>query len=123
MKFLIGISLILLAFIAIILLVMFSFIIRFLLKVRKHMRGDFTDEEVERFSKKYHQQTNNYQFSKDYFKRREDPVDNNAESRRRTTQATAEGVTVTIIDDRQPDVAQRKIFDKDEGEYVDFKEY
>ena len=38
---------------------------------------------------------------------------------RRTTH-TADGVT--IIDDRTPDVANKKIFEKNEGEYVDYVE-
>lgn len=38
----------------------------------------------------------------------------------RRTMHTADGVT--IIDDRNPDVANKKIFEKNEDEYVDYVE-
>ena len=45
---------------------------------------------------------------------------NQSASRRSRTMHTSDGVT--IYDGRDPDVAQRKIFSEDEGEYVDFTE-
>ena len=54
MKLLIGIPIIMLAVLAVVLLAVLFFVLRMVLKVRKYMRGDFTDEEVERLSKKYH---------------------------------------------------------------------
>ena len=41
-------------------------------------------------------------------------------ARGRTTHRTSDGVT--IIDDRSPSDANKKIFAPDEGEYVDYKE-
>lgn len=43
-----------------------------------------------------------------------------ARSNGRTTYSPSDGVTV--VDCRDPDVAARKIFSPDEGEYVDFRE-
>jgi len=123
MKFLIGIPLIFLAIAVIAFLVVFQFILRFWLKIRKHMRGEFTDEEVERLSKKYHKQGSYHNnFSRDYFKRRDDSNTNSYRSSTTQSRTTHSDAGVTIIDDRDPDVASRKIFNKNEGEYVDFKE-
>lgn len=123
MKFLIGIPLIILAIGAITALVVLLFVFRFLRTIHKNLRGNFTDEEVERLSKKYRREQSTYNFDKDYFKRSEhsraDGSEPETERMGRTTQ-TASGVT--IIDDRDRNKAERKIFTKDEGEYVEYTE-
>lgn len=125
MKLLIGIPIIMLAVLAVVLLAVLFFVLRMVLKVRKYMRGDFTDEEVERLSKKYHRD-GGYHFERDYFKRSErnyaqgnSAGNGTAQQQQRATQ-TAEGVT--IIDGRNSAQSSRKIFGDDEGEYVEFEE-
>ncbi|MBR4897407.1 MAG: DUF4834 family protein [Prevotella sp.] len=125
MKLLIGIPIIILALAAAVVMVVFYMMLRVWLRVRKYMRGDFTDEEVERLSKKYHRQENKHNFSQDYFKRSESRSRSSQQQtgndfRQYRTTRTSEGVT--IIDDRDPNQATRKIFDDGEGEYVDFQE-
>lgn len=125
MKFLIGIPIIILALVAAVVMVVFYMMLLVWLRVRKYMRGDFTDEEVERLSKKYHRQENKHHFSQDYFKRSESNTRSSQQQtgndfRQYRTTRTSEGVT--IIDDRDPNQATRKIFDDSEGEYVDFQE-
>jgi len=65
-------------------------------------------------------------FNKDYFKSADDAKEKKTaetpnDSARRTT-TSSDGVT--IIDDRQPakDTQKKKIFEGDEGEYVEFEE-
>jgi len=89
------------------------------------------DEYFKRTStKNYRKEEKGPQFDKDYFKGTEGkPTDSDRQrqeqqqrqetDRRRTTQA-ADGVT--IIDDRNAQKADRKIFDDSEGEYVEFEE-
>ena len=125
MKFLIGIPIIILALAAVVAMVVFYMMLRVWLKVRKYMKGDFTDEEVERLSKKYYKQENRHNFSKNYFKRSESSTRSSQQQtgndfRQYRTTRTSEGVT--IIDDRDPNQAKRKIFNEGEGEYVDFQE-
>ena len=53
MHFIIGIIVFLFALVAVVLLVVFSYVIRGWRLFRRTMRGDYTDEEVERMSNKY----------------------------------------------------------------------
>lgn len=124
MNFLIGIPLMLLAMLAAILLTVFVIALRFFLKMRKYMRGDFTDEEVERFSKKYHRDSDTFKFDRDYFKRSTGNAQSGSGQRDNSAQrgSAQRDSGVIIIDDRDPRVATRKIFTEGEGEYVDFKE-
>ena len=125
MKLLIGIPVFLLAIVAAVVLVVLLLALRMALRLRKYMRGDYSDEEVERLSKKYRNDADRNPFANDYFKRREQNYAPGAQyeqaetAHQRTTQ-TAEGFT--IIDDRQPDRSSRRIFTEDEGEYVEFTE-
>ncbi|MBR1484234.1 MAG: DUF4834 family protein [Prevotella sp.] len=125
MKLLIGIPVFLLAIAAAVVLVVLLLALRMALRLRKYMRGDYSDEEVERLSKKYRNDADHNPFASDYFKRREQNYAPGAQyeqaepAHQRTTQ-TAEGFT--IIDDRQPDRSSRRIFTEDEGEYVEFTE-
>ena len=124
MKLFIGIPLFLLAIVVGALLVVALFGLRLALKLRKYMRGDYSDEEVERLSKKFHRDNNDGKFAGDYFKRSERSYSRNGyqqerQSQQRTTH-TADGVT--IVDNRHGERTQRKIFTEDEGEYVDFQE-
>jgi hypothetical protein len=133
MKILLGIPIFILALAALFFMTMCFYAYRIYRKLTRGLRGEYTDEEVERFSNKYYRQKNTHHFSSDYFKsagsshstagqRSEEwnfgQSEQSANDRQRTT--TSSGVT--IIDDRDPNVASRKIFDNDEGEYVDFKE-
>ena len=103
-------------------------------KVRKRMRAirqaleeNMSDDAFQRKADKYYYRKHRGEgpvFDEEYFKG--DPnrtarsqQENQRSSTRRTTQ-TAFGVTV--IDDRTPDEANKKIFEKDEGEYVDYVE-
>ena len=100
-------------------------------KVRKRMRAmrdamqDMNDEAFQRMADKYYYKKKSGQgkvFDEEYFKgdpnrtARHQQESAQQQHTRRTTQ-TANGVT--IIDDRGP---KKKIFDKNEGEYVDYVE-
>lgn len=89
------------------------------------------DDAFQRMSNKNYyrdHQEEGPQFESDYFKgegtgpagSRQKKGSSEQATRQRRTTRTSQGFT--IIDDRDPGVADRKIFTHDEGEYVDFKE-
>lgn len=57
--------------------------------------------------------------TKNFFRQADDAMNSQRNTTQRTS-TTPDGET--IIDQRDPETANRKIFDKDEGEYVKFKE-
>lgn len=87
------------------------------------------EEEYFRRTSQKHYRKEEYRpadFDKDYFKSVDDSQEKKTaetpnDSARRTT-TSSDGVT--IIDDRQPakDTQKKKIFEGDEGEYVEFEE-
>ena len=90
---------------------------------RRAVSGDgMSDKEFQRMSNKYYRgnSVNGQQFDDDYFKGSSNASDGQQQQQQRRTTRTASGVT--IFDNRDPNVAERKIFNHDEGEYVDFKE-
>lgn len=98
-------------------------------EIRDAMKEQMNDEAFQRMANKYYDRDHSNdgpQFSDDYFKgegtgapKEKQQQQQQQQTTRRTTH-TAGGVT--IIDDRDPNRADRKIFNHDEGEYVDFKE-
>ncbi|MCR5679456.1 MAG: DUF4834 family protein [Prevotella sp.] len=99
--------------------------------VRKGMRffrrmasgENLSDEEFQRRANKYYRKNNGQQFDDDYFQSTGYSEGNDSadyRNRQRRTTQTAGGVT--IIDDRDPNQAKKKIFAHDEGDYVDFTE-
>ena len=62
--------------------------------------------------------------TKNFFRQADDAMNSQRNTtQRNTTQRTSTTPDgETIIDQRDPETANRKIFDKDEGEYVKFKE-
>ncbi len=95
--------------------------------LREAMRNDATDDDFQRKADKYYYKKHQSQgpaFDEEYFKG--DPTGaksrkkDGASTHQRRTTTTANGVT--IIDDRDPSTANKKIFAQDEGEYVDFTE-
>jgi len=106
--------------IAICVLILAHYIHRGINFFRKAARGEVDDEEFQRMANKYYRKQDDGQpsFDKDYFKGRSRGSQQNGPTHR--TMRTAQGVT--IIDQRDPNVADRKIFEHDEGEYVDFRE-
>ena len=98
--------------------------------VRKSVRffkrmttGNLTDEEFQRMTDKYYssKKKDEVHFDDDYFKGKgwQRKSGGCSQSTRRTTR-TDDGVT--IVDNRDPNAANKKIFAQDEGEYVDFTE-
>ena len=95
--------------------------------IREAMRNSMDDDAFQRMADKHYYRKHRDQgpvFDEEYFKGDPNRTARHQQERqqqhtRRTTQ-TSRGVT--IIDDRSPDVANKKIFDKDEGEYVDYVE-
>jgi len=103
-------------------------------KVRKRMRAirdtmdNMQDEAFQRMADKYYYKKNPEQgptFDEEYFKG--DPnrtarhqQENKQHQQTRRTTHTAGGVT--IIDDRTPDKVNKKIFEKNEDDYVDYVE-
>jgi len=96
------------------------------INLRDAMRDSMDDETFRRMADKNYNRNHGDDippFEDDYFKgnpngSKKQQQQSNTHTRRTTR--TANGVT--IIDDRDPSVANKKIFAKDEGEYVDFKE-
>lgn len=126
----------LLAFAVVLVLISFLFLRRFYLRIRQHLTGDFDDETFKKMADKHYRDFSGpgQQFSKDYFKGsgtqqnqngtaqqkwRQQREQQKAQQEQRRTTHTNDGVT--IIDERSTD-ERRKIFTKDEGEYVDFTE-
>lgn len=97
---------------------------------RDRMEQNINDDAYQRMANKNYYRDHRGEkpkFDSDYFKgegtgpagSKQKKNSRQTTSQRRTTH-TAQGVT--IIDNRDPDVADRKIFTHDEGEYVDFRE-
>lgn len=100
------------------------------IRFRQHLTGDYDEETFKRMADKHYREKNdNYGFDKDYFKGSGNfwkgtsagprPKDTRQS---RTTVVNHDGEDVTIIDDRSQGERKKKIFTKDEGEYVDFTE-
>lgn len=104
--------------VGIIVLIFLSTIIRAVLKIKRMIRPEHTDNDA--FS------------DADYFKSTHKGAHNSAYGRTaqqygRSHQHNTSGQThvdsnEVLYDDRDPNVAKRKIFTEDEGEYVDFEE-
>lgn len=120
-----------LALIGFFFLIITGFLAVIVWKVRKRIHDmrdamqDANDEAFQRMADKYYykkQQGQGPVFDEDYFKgdpnrtARHQQEQQHQQHTRRTTQ-TADGFT--IIDDRNP---KKKIFEKNEGEYVDYVE-
>lgn len=129
MKFFVFIFLALLAFATIGLLVMFYVVGKGIRFFRRFSTGDMSDEEFQRMANKYYRRADDskHHFGDDYFKGSgrkqsgsgEQPYAD-GQQQQRPRRASADGVT--IEDHRNPDRANKKIFARDEGEYVDFTE-
>ena len=91
-------------------------------------RGDIDEEEFKRMTDKYYsnKKGDDTHFDEDYFKGKgwqrntSTGQDRNSSSGSHRRTRTADGVT--IIDQRNPNDAEKKIFAHDEGEYVDYVE-
>lgn len=116
-----GIFFALLVAFTIAILVVFYFLRKGFRFLRRMASGEMTDEEFERLSKKNYRKKDGPSFDKDYFKGFgwQQSQQKRQSTQKRTTK-TADGVT--IVDQRDPDKANKKIFAHDEGEYVDFTE-
>ncbi len=64
----------------------------------------------------------NFQHQMGGFGSREQAGHYGDDTSRQTNRTQANGCNEIITDERSPEEANRKIFSKDEGEYVDFKE-
>lgn len=130
MKFFGAVILFLIAFVAVLLLFALAFVRQLFIRIRQHITGDYDDETVRRMSDKYYRgEGEGPQFDKNYFKgggTTKGSGTNSYKRKRSQQQSQAQTTTtsegVTIIDQRQQHVANRKIFNNDEGEYVDFVE-
>lgn len=130
MYILIGFIVLVLAVVAIVTLLVLHYMHQGLALFHKMFSGDFTDEEVERLSQKNYRPRDEQRFGDDYFKRSAGPAGGQSwqqeqsgrqEQRRTKTAATTTPEGVTVIDERNAG-RNRKIFQDNEGEYVDFSE-
>lgn len=117
---------VLLVLVTIGMIVVFYYVHKGIRYFRRFSTGDMNDEEFQRMANKYYrkQDANGSRFDDDYFKgsgwqkkQSEEQKQEKSQSRRQTTSGG-----VTIEDRRDPNRANKKIFARDEGEYVDFKE-
>lgn len=132
MKFFGVVIIFLIAFFAVILLIMLYFIRKLIVRFRQHLTGDYDEETFKRMADKHYRgDGSGPKFEKDYFKgtgtsrngcgytkQQRQEYQHNQQQPHTTT--TDDGVT--IIDNRQSNKADRKIFTQDEGEYVEFTE-
>ena len=96
--------------------------------IREAMENSMQDDAFQRMSDKNYYRKHRDQgpvFDEEYFKGDPNRTTRNQQEKKqqqqtRRTTRTASGVT--IIDDRTPDVANKKIFEKNEDEYVDYVE-
>jgi len=91
--------------------------------IRDAMQDTMNDEAFQRMADKnyYRKKRDNVEFDEDYFKGNPGNYGGQRKKQSKHTRRTYTASGVTIIDDRGPQ-AEQKIFAKDEGEYVDFKE-
>ena len=125
MKFILFIFIVLLVFVTIGMLAAFYYVRKGIRYFRRFSTGDMSDEEFQRMSDKYYRKQEDAAdgFGKDYFKGsgwQRKQTGAQGQQRRHATTRTADGVT--IVDSRDPERANTKIFSRDEGEYVDFTE-
>jgi len=116
-----------LIFIAIIALL----VLRFLYKGFRNIR-DVQEEMLNKGGKRYsrqeyikHQQEQRERnpFGNDYFKSSTSKKESSKSAKQNTTRRTTTTSSgVTIIDDRETDEKKKKIFDQNDGEYVEFEE-
>ena len=124
-KFFGVIFLLLLALVTIGILVVLYFVRKGIKFFTRFSSGDLSDEDFKRMSDKYYssKKRDSVQFDDDYFKGTANKSNRKKQERsqqqQRTTR-TADGVT--IVDNRDPNTANKKIFAQDEGEYVEFTE-
>ena len=132
MKILIGAIVFGLIIISIIVMLVINFTYKGLKKMKEEVVDDYYQHQKEKEQKEKHP------FGKDYFKSastkktQQTSKQNNAKAekpkteqpkqeQKKTTHRTAAGSNVTIIDDRETS-DKRKIFDDQDGEYVEFEE-
>lgn len=89
--------------------------------VRKILNRDYTDEEFERLSNKNYRKRDADYFAKDYFSSSGNKSQRPAGGGK-ATRSTQASEGVTIVDNRDTTGKRPRIFDDDEGEYIDFKE-
>ena len=118
-KWILIIFLVLLVVVTIALLVVLYFMRKGFRFVKRMYNGEITDEDFERLAKKNYQRKESPSFDSDYFKGTGRQQSSQQPKQRRTTR-TADGVT--IVDQRDPNKTNKKIFAQNEGEYVDFVE-
>ena len=96
--------------------------------IREAMENSMQDDAFQRMADKNYYRKHRDQgpvFDEEYFKGDPNRTTRNQQEKKqqqqtRRTTRTASGVT--IIDDRTPNVANKKIFEKNEDEYVDYVE-
>ena len=113
---------VLLILVTALLLVFFYLLRKGIRYFRRFSSDEMSDEEFERLSKKNYRKKAGPSFNNDYFKGsgwQRNQQQQQPNKAHRTTR-TAEGVT--IVDRRDPQKSDKKIFAQDEGEYVDFTE-
>ena len=90
-------------------------------EAKKKKKEEEEEEYFKRVSTKNYHKEEKPRFDKDYFKREEEPEPQEKIQEAPRTTTTSEGVT--IIDERQAKSPKNnKIFNDDEGEYVEFVE-
>lgn len=127
MSFFMFIFMALLALVTIGMLVAFYYVRKGIRFFRRFSTGDMSEEEFQRMANKYYRERKDdgEQFDNDYFKGsgwQKGQTEQQSASQQRHRTSHAAGGGVTIEDRRDPGKANKKIFARDEGEYVDFTE-
>ena len=91
-------------------------------EAREARRMAEEDAYFKRTTNKHYREEDKPKFKKDYFKRSESEKPNTSQQQQNTRRTMKADGGVTIIDDRNEQKPDRKIFDDSEGEYVEFEE-
>ena len=125
-KFFLAIFFALLLLVTIGILVVLYFLRKGIKFFRRLSSGNISDEDFQRMADKYYSSNKreDVRFDDDYFKgtNRTGSRNNQQEQPRRRQQPTRTADGVIIVDNRDPNIANKKIFAHDEGEYVDYQE-
>mgnify|MGYP002626337438 CR=1 FL=1 len=106
------------------LLVVFYYVRKGIRFFRRFSTGDMNEEEFEQLANKYYKKKDNYadDLGTDYFKGNRWQGQSRQPRKKRNTRTTRTADGVTIVDHRSPEETNKKIFSKNEGEYVEFEE-
>jgi hypothetical protein len=116
----------LIAFFAVIVLIALFYVRKGIIRFRQHLTGDYDEETFKRMADKHYRgDGKGPQFDNDYFKgtgsSKKGHAGPTAQQQQKATRQSTTSEGVTVIDERLMG-DRKKIFEDNEGEYVEFTE-